>query len=584
MQFAPRSELESFLSRNPDIQLLEVLMPDFNGLLRCKRIQRQEFAALFDRQFSVPRTVPLLAIRGDMYDGVDPAEVGGDPDQLLLPLAGTLARIPWYDTPVAQVLTAYAGAEGQLEWVDPRSPLQRVLDRYAADGLHPVVATELEFYLLAPGDTPRPQPLLGKVPGTSLRQTGIQYCMADDLFDCDAFLNDVRAACEIQDVPLTAIHSEFSPGQWEINTHHRDDAVLACTDAMLLRRIVKGVARRHGLGATFMAKPFDDTGGSGMHIHASVYDSSGVNIFADPDPVDPPRLMPTLLHAVAGLEATVNEAMAIFAPNPNSYRRFRAGAFAPASPSWGYDHREVGDEPFGHMVENRIGGSFQLGGQRLRLALHEDVQRVGESGWTKRCACSVKVGSCPPTSGSPLSAVSPPCARAKATITTVAFPTSTTNGTCAPSRAGASECLLRRGLRFLSWPGRTGFHAPEQGSERRLGAAVFRRGLARGFLEGRVEGRGRIEAHGQGDIENRRELAVLLAQHARRLGDTELVDVVEEAHRVPGIDRLGQMVHGAAELLGETRQGQVGVEEHAVLVHGPAQLREQSLHGFFAEA
>lgn len=362
MQFAPRSELESFLSRNPDIQLLEVLMPDFNGLLRCKRIQRQEFAALFDRQFSVPRTVPLLAIRGDMYDGVDPAEVGGDPDQLLLPLAGTLARIPWYDTPVAQVLTAYAGAEGQLEWVDPRSPLQRVLDRYAADGLHPVVATELEFYLLAPGDAPRPQPLLGKVPGTSLRQTGIQYCMADDLFDCDAFLNDVRAACEIQDVPLTAIHSEFSPGQWEINTHHREDAVLACTDAMLLRRIVKGVARRHGLGATFMAKPFDDTGGSGMHIHASVYDSSGLNIFADPDPLDPPRLMPTLLHAVAGLEATVNEAMAIFAPNPNSYRRFRAGAFAPASPSWGYDHREVAlriprSPEASRRIEHRIAGA-----------------------------------------------------------------------------------------------------------------------------------------------------------------------------------------------------------------------------------
>lgn len=368
MEFAPRSELECFLSRNPDIQLLEVLMPDFNGLLRCKRIHRQEFAALFDGLFSVPRTVPLLAIRGDMYAGADPAEFGGDPDQLLRPLAGTLARVPWYETPVAQVLTAYADRQGQLEWIDPRSPLLRVLKRYADDARYPVVAAELEFYLLAPGDDPRPQPLLGKVPGTGLRQTGIQYCMPDDLFDCDAFLSDVRAACEIQDVPLTAIHSEFSPGQWEINTHHREDAVLACTDALLLRRIVKGVARRHGLGATFMAKPFDDAGGSGMHIHASIYDDHGMNVLADAkadagtEMIDARGLSPTLRHAVAGLEVTVNEAMAIFAPNPNSYRRFRAGSFAPASPSWGYDHREVAlriprSSAQARRVEHRIAGA-----------------------------------------------------------------------------------------------------------------------------------------------------------------------------------------------------------------------------------
>ena len=368
MQFAPRSELESFLSRNPDIQLLEVLMPDFNGLLRCKRIQRQEFASLFEGQFTVPRTVPLLAIRGDMYTGVDLAEIGGDPDQPLLPVAGTLARVPWYDTPVAQVLTAYADSDGQLEWIDPRSPLRRVLDCYAQEQRHPVVATELEFFLLAPGDAPRPRPFLGHVPGTGLRQTGIQYCMADDLFDCDAFLNDVRAACEIQGVPLTAIHSEFSPGQWEINTHHRDDAVLACTDALLLRRIVKGTARRHGLGATFMAKPFDDAGGSGMHIHASVYDGEGRNIFgelgddAGEEVSEAAQLTPALRHAIAGLEATVGEAMAIFAPNPNSYRRFRAGAFAPASPSWGYDHREVAlrvprSAQHSRRIEHRIAGA-----------------------------------------------------------------------------------------------------------------------------------------------------------------------------------------------------------------------------------
>jgi glutamine synthetase len=261
---------------------------------------------LFEGGFSVPRTVPLLGIRGDMYDGVPQSEFGGDPDQLLRPVSGTLARIPWYDTPVAQVLTAYAEAGGGLEWIDPRHPLLSVLERYKADRRSVTVATELEFYLLADGNGPRPEPLVGLVPGTNLRQEGIQYCMPDDLYDCNAFLDEVRIACDLQGVPLTAMHSEFSPGQWEINTHHQDDALRAGDHALLLRRIVKAVARRHRLGATFMAKPFADLFGSGLHIHASVYERDGRNVFADPEPVDPPRLMPALRHAIAGLGDTLD--------------------------------------------------------------------------------------------------------------------------------------------------------------------------------------------------------------------------------------------------------------------------------------
>ena len=362
MKLAQQEELDAFLGDNPDIQLLEVLIPDFNGLLRCKRIQRTEFSALFNGSFAVPRTIPLLGIRGDLYDGVSKSEFGGDPDQVIRPVAGTLARVPWYGSPVAQVLTSYACGNGEVEWLDPRSPLLAVLARYASDGLSPTVATELEFYLLAAGDDERPSPLMGRVPGTGLRQQGIQYCMPDDLFDCDAFLNDVHAACALQRVPLTAIHSEFSPGQWEINTHHQDDAVQAGDHGLLLRRIVKGVARKHGLGATFMAKPFADLAGSGMHIHASVYDAGGSNVFADPEPTDPPRLMPSLRHAVAGLGDTIDQGMALFAPNPNSYRRFRAGAFAPSGASWGYDHREVAlripsSSEDNRRIEHRIAGA-----------------------------------------------------------------------------------------------------------------------------------------------------------------------------------------------------------------------------------
>ncbi|MFT4767945.1 MAG: glutamine synthetase [Glaciecola sp.] len=387
MRFAPKSELDDFLEENPDIQLLEVLMPDYNGILRCKRIQRREFLSLFEGSFSVPKTVPFLAIRGDMYEGVDPAEIGGDPDQVLRPIEGTLVRVPWFDSPVAQVLTAYADGD-EYSWIDPRSPLLKVLSRYSDSSLSPVVVTELEFYLIADGDGARPSPLLGRIPGTGLRQEGIQYCMADDLYECDAFLNDVRQACDIQKVPLTAIHSEFSPGQWEINTHHQSDPVLAGDHAMLLRRIVKSVARRHGISATFMAKPFADIAGSGMHIHASVYAADGSNIFADDDPILPPRLMPTLRHAVAGLGDTINQGMAVFAPNPNSFRRFKAGAFAPSGASWGYDHREVAlrvpaSSESNRRIEHRIAGAdanpyFVLAA--VLAGIHAGLERARDPG------------------------------------------------------------------------------------------------------------------------------------------------------------------------------------------------------------
>ena len=362
MNFAALDELEQFLTANPEIQVLELLMPDLSGILRAKRIHLSEFGRLFNGSFLTPRSAPLLGVRGDWYDEIPLAEMGGDPDQIIRPVAGTLSLVPWYDSPVAQVLVAYTQDDGTLDWVDPRQPLQSVLARFKKAGLSATVATELEFYLLANSDEDRPVPLRGNIPGTAMQQEGIQYCMADDLFDCDAFLNDVRIASELQGVPLTTVHSEFSPGQWEINTHHKQDAVLAGTHALLLRRIVKGVARKHGLGATFMAKPFADIAGSGMHIHASIYDSEGANIFADANPVDPPRLMPRLRHAVAGLGALLDESMLCLAPHPNSYRRFRAGALAPSGRSCGYDHREVAlrvprSSEHNRRIEHRVAGA-----------------------------------------------------------------------------------------------------------------------------------------------------------------------------------------------------------------------------------
>jgi len=362
MNVADKSELDRFLQEHPEIEMLELLMPDINGLLRCKRIQRREFDSFFSHTLKAPITLPFLAIRGDLYDEADPELFAGDPDQLLLPISGTLATIPWMNSPTAQVLTGFADLDGTPAWPDSRNALAATLDKFRQQGLQPVVATELEFYLLAPGRDGKPRPLLGTVPGLATPQEGIQYCMADDLFDCDEFLNDVRKACELQSVPLTAIHSEFSPGQWEINTHHVKDPLLACDHAQLLKRIVKGVARQHGFAATFMAKPFGEIAGSGLHIHTSVYDEQGNNIFSDPGKGEPPAISEKLRHAVGGMSQIMPESMAIFAPNANSYRRFKPGAYAPISPTWGYNHREVAlripvSSDDNRRIEHRVAGA-----------------------------------------------------------------------------------------------------------------------------------------------------------------------------------------------------------------------------------
>ena len=135
MNYADTAELEDFLTAYPDTQVLELLMPDISGILRAKRIHRSEFSRLFDGTFLTPRSAPLLGARGDWYDEIPLSELGGDPDQIIRPVSGTLAPAPWYDSPVAQVMVAYTQDDGELDWVDPRQPLEKVLACYAADGL-----------------------------------------------------------------------------------------------------------------------------------------------------------------------------------------------------------------------------------------------------------------------------------------------------------------------------------------------------------------------------------------------------------------------------------------------------------------
>jgi glutamine synthetase len=164
----------------------------------------------------------------------------------------------------------------------------------------------------------------------------------DDLWDIDNFLHDINDACRAQNIPVGTTTSEFAPGQFEINLQHVADPVLACDHAVLLKRVVKSVARERGLVACFMAKPFEESAGSGLHIHLSLIDREGRNYFSGgKERAATPPFSARFRHAVGGLAHTMAEATAIFAPNANSYRRLRPDMFAPVEPNWGANHRNV---------------------------------------------------------------------------------------------------------------------------------------------------------------------------------------------------------------------------------------------------
>ena len=354
-----KQELEAYLAAHPETRYLEALIADMNGILRGKRAEREDFYKLFGNGMNMCAATTILDSRGHTFDSIPYGANDGDPDARSLAVAGGLAPVPWVSVPTAQVLVEMVNVDGTPYPRDPRNVLRRAMRPLYDLGLRPVLATELEFYLVE-HDGQRFQPKMPRIPGSDLPQPGLQYAMMEDLYEIDDFLADLDAICLAQNIPAGAALSEFSPGQFEVNLHHVDDPVLACDHAVLLKRAIKAAAARNGLGATFMAKPFAETAGSGLHIHVSLLDGDGANVFAGKSRDG--AFSDRLRHAVGGLGALMAESMAIFAPNANSYRRHAPGNFVPASPTWGPNHRGVAmriplSGPANTRVEHRVAGA-----------------------------------------------------------------------------------------------------------------------------------------------------------------------------------------------------------------------------------
>ena len=335
-----RAELKRLLRQYPDSQTMELLVPDVLGVLKGKRIRRKDFEKSCLEPFWFCGGTVMLSVLGEVIPGL-PGAGDGDPDVPCQVVPGSLAPVPWAGRPMAQGLFRMFDDDGAPYFADPRAVLERALAPLRKMGLKPIMATELEFYLLD-GKAARPTPRGPRVPGIGRPQPGVQVYHPDDLVEIQPFLDDVYDFCEAQNIPADTVISEYAAGQFEINLLHVDDPVLACDHAVLLKRVIKAAAKRHGLVACFMAKPFADEAGDGLHIHMSLVDRNGKNYFSqDRDSLSQPPFSARLRHAVGGLLKTMADATAIFAPTANSYRRLLPETFAPVDTNWGFNHRDV---------------------------------------------------------------------------------------------------------------------------------------------------------------------------------------------------------------------------------------------------
>ncbi|WP_029001753.1 glutamine synthetase family protein [Azohydromonas australica] len=350
------SDLEHWLDQHR-VTEIECLVPDLTGVARGKILPRQKFTE--DRGMRLPEIVVAMGVTGEFpeegpyYDVITPT----DRDMHLRPDPATVRIVPWATDPTAQVIHDCFDRDGRLVPFAPRSVLRRVCDLYAAAGLEPVVAPELEFYLVARNTDPD-MPLKPPIGRSGRAETSRQAYSIDAVNEFDPLFEDVYDYCEKMELNVDTLIHEIGAGQMEINFFHAHPLGLA-DEVFFFKRTVREAAMRHDMFATFMAKPIAGEPGSAMHIHQSVLrKDTGLNIFSNADG-SPSR---EFYWYIGGLQKYVPAAMALFAPYVNSYRRLARFTAAPINIQWGTDNRTVGIRspvapPAARRVENRVVGA-----------------------------------------------------------------------------------------------------------------------------------------------------------------------------------------------------------------------------------
>ena len=345
-------EAEAFLAAHPEIEAIDLVLHDANGIGRGKIIRRHELLGFYQSGRHLPISILGLDICGE-----DVHETGliwdqGDGDLRAWPVPGSLKPLHGTSPARAEVFMCMYSLEGAPMTSDPRHALQRQVDALAAEGIIPAGAFELEFFLLANDRGPdgRVQPARDVLDGRASSKTEVYS--VDHLHGMLPLFSDIYAGAAAAGIKAETMISEYAPGQYELTLHYRTDVMQAADDLMRLKRIVRAQARAHGVTACFMAKPVEQYAGSGMHFHVSMLDKAGRNVFVE---AVEGEWSPTILHALGGLRTTMSESMLVFAPHANSWRRFVGQSYAPVSPSWGVNNRSVALRiPAGDIKARRI--------------------------------------------------------------------------------------------------------------------------------------------------------------------------------------------------------------------------------------
>ena len=335
---------------------VECLVPDITGIPRGKIMPAQKF--LRGGAPRLPESIFIQSVTGEYPE--DPEDTLTDPaiiDINLIPDPATVRLVPWAHEPTAQIIHDCQYSNGRPVTIAPRQVLHHVLELYQERGWKPVLAPELEFYLVGRNTDPD-YPLVPPVGRSGRQETGRQSYSIDAVNEFDPLFEEMYDFCEMQELDLDTLIHEEGAAQVEINFLHGDPLNRA-DQVFLFKRTVREVALRHDMYATFMAKPMGQEPGSAMHVHQSVVDlETGRNLFADQDG----RPSQLFLSFIAGLQKYIPAIMPIFAPNVNSYRRLTRFSNAPINLQWGHDNRTCGLRvPYGEAgamrVENRVPGA-----------------------------------------------------------------------------------------------------------------------------------------------------------------------------------------------------------------------------------
>ena len=353
------NEPKIFLKNHPEINSFDIIMHDCNAIGRGKIIRRNELLKLYESGRQFPLSLLGMDITGEDVPGTVLVLEQGDGDIKAWPIAKSLKQIHKSKPSRGELFMTMSDIDGNKLNIDPRNVLEDKINSFKKDGIKLCGTFELEFFLVANeldqyGKLQPAKSIIGKK--RSYRKTDVYS--VDNLHGMLPLINDIYDATNIAGIEAETIISEYAPGQYELTLKHQSDLLKAADDILRLKRIIRSLARLHGVTACFMAKPMENVSGSGMHFHVSMYDKKGTNLFAEKSKKN---INPNLLYALGGLTKTMGESMLIFAPNANSWRRLVLGSYAPVTPNWGMDNRSVAfripsSDSKNRRIEHRVSG------------------------------------------------------------------------------------------------------------------------------------------------------------------------------------------------------------------------------------